>query len=187
MEERITWEDVPLLLDEVRTMARNFLKREWNDEPMQTTALVLTALRRQQRMHQDRLEVTWPTWENRKFFFAAMYRAMQQALIDHSRCRAAKKRAPEREAIRLDQLGFDNLLQTVEEKPEQIIALEEALEELRKKDPEGAELVEHRYYGGLTAEETARAMGMSRATVQRKWSRVRTLLHDEILRRLNET
>lgn len=184
MEDIVTWEDLPFLIAEVRTMARSMLKKEWNDEPLQTTALVLTALRRQRRADQDWGDVTW---ENRKFFFGAVYTAMKRSLIDHGRQRQAQKRTLIRNEVRLDNLLLENISQAVEEAPEQIIALEQALEELRETDPEGAELIEHRYYGGLTEEETARAMGISRSTVRRKWSKVRLLLHDEIIRRLNET
>lgn len=180
MEELITWDDLGPFMAEVRAMAGALLRREWQAESLQTTALVLTALRRLRGADQDWSEVTW---QNRHYFFGAMYTAMRRALIDHGRRRMAQKRAVS--VVRLEDLQLHDLPRTVEEAPEQVVALVEAIEQLEKEQPEWAEVVEHRYFGGLTIEDTARALGVSEATVKRRWDRARVFLHDEILRRLN--
>ena len=96
MEDIITWEDLPFFIEEVRTRARSMLRKEWKEDPIHTTAHVLTALRRQRRTDQDWCDVTW---EDRKYFFGAMYKAMERALIDHSRRREAQKRAPIKKGV----------------------------------------------------------------------------------------
>ena len=181
MEELITWDDLEPFMAEVRAMARDLLRREWQAESLQITALVQTALRRQRGAEQDWSEVTW---QNRHYFFGAMYTAMKRALIDHGRKRMAKKRT-DISVVRVEDVQLHNLPRTVEEAPEQAIALGEALEQLAKEQPELAQVVEHRYLGGLTIEETARVLGVNVNTVKRRWNRARVLLHDEILRRLN--
>lgn len=182
MEEIITWEDLTPFMAEVRAMAHDLLQREWHAESLQTTGLVLTALRRQKGMHQDWSEVTW---QNRRYFFGAMYQAMGRALKDHGRKRMAKKRV-DMPIIQLEDLQLENLYQAVEETPERVVALVEALEDLQELHPEWSEMIEHRFYGGLTTGETARIMEMSESTVKRTWRRARALLYDEVLRRLKE-
>jgi len=181
MEELITWDDLEPLTAEVRAMARDLLRREWHAESLQTTALVLTALRRQRGAEQDWNEVTW---QNRHYFFGAMYTAMKRALIDHGRKRMAKKRA-DLSVVRLEDLQLHDLPHTVEEAPEQVVALVETLEQLKEEHPEWAAVVEHRYFGGLTSQDTARVLGVSKAKVDRMWGRARVFLYGEILRRLN--
>lgn len=180
MEALITWDELEPFMAEVRVMARDLLRQEWQAESLQTTALVLTALRRLRRADQDWSEVTW---QNRHYFFGAVYTAMGWALIDHGRRRMAKKRAVS--VVRLEDLQLHDLPRTVEEAPEQVVALVETLEQLKEEQPEWAEVVEHRYFGGLTSTDTARALGVSKATVDRRWGKARVFLHVEILRRLN--
>jgi RNA polymerase sigma factor (TIGR02999 family) len=180
MEETLSWDEVPRFMEEVRWMARDLLRRERHAESLQTTALVLTALRRQKRADQDWSEVTW---QNRQHFFAAVYRAMGRALIDHARKRIVQERATG-PVVRLEALQLAALPQAVEEEPEQVVALGEALEQLKKEQPEWAEVIEHRYYGGLTIEDTAHAMGKSEATVKRWRTSAWVWLYEEIRRRL---
>src|SRR5215510_14247250 len=92
MEDRLRWDDVVLLLDDVKAMARGVLRRE-RDASLQTTALVLSALRRQRYADQDWSQVTWP---NRQYFFGALYRAMDRVLLDHARSRARRREVPVR-------------------------------------------------------------------------------------------
>ena len=113
-----------------------------------------------------------------------MYTAMRRALIDHGRTRMAKKRA-DLSVVRVEDLQLHDLPRTVEEAPEQVVALVEALEQLKEEQPEWAAVVEHRYFGGLTSQDTARVLGVSKATVDRMWGRARVFLYDEILQRLN--
>jgi RNA polymerase sigma factor (TIGR02999 family) len=184
MEEAITWDHVHALMDELRAMARALLALEGNAQSLQPTALILTALWRQKPSGVDWNEVTWP---NRTYFFGAMYRAMWQALIDHARKRMGKKYA---RPVQVEQLHLENLVQTADEHPEQILALKLALKGLRAKQPEWAELVEHRYISGYTVKETARVIGISERTIRRRWEkeweRVRLVVYKEVLRILNE-
>jgi RNA polymerase sigma-70 factor (ECF subfamily) len=181
MDERLSWDDVTSLMEEVKAMARGLLRQEHRVESFQTTALVLTALRRQRHPDQDWQTVTW---QNRSYFFGAMYQAMRRALLDHGRKLAAHKRRAEI-LVRPEDLQLLNLPQTLEETPEQVVALCEALEWLLQREPQWVTALEHRFYGGLTLEETARVMGVSSKTIQRWWQRTQLVLAREILLSLN--
>jgi RNA polymerase sigma factor (sigma-70 family) len=113
-----------------------------------------------------------------------MYQAMRRALLDHGRKRAARKRRAEI-LVQPEDLHLLNLPQTLEETPEQVVALCEALEWLAQHEPQWVAALEHRFYGGLTLEETAHVMGVSSKTIQRWWQRAQLVLAREILRRLN--
>jgi len=191
MEQAITWNDVHSLMGEVRAIARRLLRFEAHAQSLLVTALVLTGLRRQKLADQNWCDVTW---EHRERFFAAMYRAMERALKDHGRRRAAKKRQAQA-WIALEELAPNDLLRMADfqpheverafdERPEVIAALTDALALLESKHPEWARVAQHRYYGGLTVEQTARMMGVAERTVRRHWEKARILLHDEILRSL---
>src|SRR5262245_53456970 len=118
MEESITWEDLPQFMADVRAMARHLLAAEDKAASLHTTALVQTALRRQRLAGQPWTQVTW---KNRHYLFGALYKAMDRALKDHGRRRAAAKRAAVT-VVRLDDLQLHNLPQIIEERPEQMIA-----------------------------------------------------------------
>ena len=177
MEDRLSWDDVVLLLDEVKTMARGMLHRE-RDMSLQTTALVLSALRRQRYAGQDWNQVTWP---NRQYFFGALYRAMTRVVLDHARSRARRRDIP----VRPEDLQLLDLQQTLEQEPAQVIAVLEALAELKQAQPQWAEALEHRFYGGLTLEETARMMDVDERTIRRWWDRARPMLAQRILQLMN--
>jgi DNA-directed RNA polymerase specialized sigma24 family protein len=177
MEDRLSWDEVSLLLDEVKAMARGLLRHE-HQGSLQTTALVLTALRRQRRADQDWQQVTWPT---RQYFFGAMYRAMARALRDHARIRARRREVP----VRPEDLQFDDLRQTLDREPMQVVALLDALAELQQTHPQWVEALEHRFYGGLTLEETARMMAVDERTIRRWWTRARLILAQRILAQMN--
>jgi RNA polymerase sigma factor (TIGR02999 family) len=178
MEDRLSWDHIYLLLDEVKAMARGMLRRE-RKASLQTTALVLSALRRQRYADQDWSQVTWP---NRQYFFAAMYRAMERVLLDHARRRARRREFP----VRPEDLQFDDLYQTLTREPALVVALLDALAELRQTQPQWAEAIEHRYYGGLTLEETACMMAVDERTIRRWWDRARLVLAQRIIQRMNE-
>lgn len=182
MEERITWEDVYPLMDEVKAMARGLLRRESHAESIQTTGLVLSALRRLRPADQDWSQVTWP---NRRYFFGATYRAIRRALIDHARSRATDKRGQEL-LVPPEDLELYELKCTLESTPTQVVALVEALEWLRQEEPRWAEMIEHRFYGGLTLEETARMMDVSERAIRRWWDRAQPLLRQKIVSLLKE-
>jgi DNA-directed RNA polymerase specialized sigma24 family protein len=141
---------------------------------------VLTALRRQVPAGTPFQEVTW---KDRSYFLGATYQAMQRALIDHARRRNAQRKV---RLVQVEDLRLHDLAATAQEHPEWIEALALALERLRARHPELAELVEHRYFAGYTIDQTARVMGKGERTVRRWWDQARALLHDEVLRILNE-
>jgi RNA polymerase sigma factor (TIGR02999 family) len=168
-------------MDEVRAMSHGLLQRERHVASLQTTALVLTALRRQRRTDQEWDNVTW---QSRQYFFGAVYQAMRRALIDHGRRRATLKRQAELPVEPAD-LELLDLKRTMEREPAQIVALAEALAWLQQEAPQLAEIVEHRFYGGLTLDETAQMLEVDERTVRRRWQRARLLLYDRILQILN--
>ena len=177
MQDSLCWDDVVLLLDEIKAMARGVLRRE-RAASLQTTELVLSALRRQRYADQDWDQVSWP---NRQYFFGALYRAMERVVLDHARSRARRREIP----VRPEDLQFDDLHQALDREPAQVVALLEALAELRQTQPQWVEAIEHRYYGGLTLEETARMMAVDERTIRRWWERARLVLAQRILQRMN--
>jgi RNA polymerase sigma factor (TIGR02999 family) len=177
MTDSLSWDDIGLLLDEVKVMARGLLRHE-RQGSLQTTALVVSALRRQRLADQD-----WGcvTWANRQYFFAALYRAMHRVLLDHARVRARRREFP----VRPEELHIDDLHQALTREPAQVVALLDALAELRQAQPQWVEAIEHRYYGGLTLEETARMMDVDERTIRRWWDRARLVLAQGILAQMN--
>jgi RNA polymerase sigma factor (sigma-70 family) len=205
MEDPIRWEDLYPFMDEVKAMARALLRREHHAEALQTTALVLTAMRRQRLAEQDWSSVTWP---NRRYFFGALYRAMERALVDHARARIRRREIPFRPEdpedlyrsvlqpvhalhrepgphVRPEDLYLPDLQQAMEREPAQVVALTEALAEMRQVQPQWVEAIEHRFYGGLTLEETARMMGVDERTIRRWWDRARLGLAQRIVELMN--
>jgi RNA polymerase sigma factor (TIGR02999 family) len=178
MEDPIRWEDLYPFMDEVKAMARALLRREHHAEALQTTALVLTAMRRQRLAEQGWSSVTWP---NRRYFFGALYRAMERALIDHARARIRGRKNP----VRPEDLYHHDPKQAMERDPAQVVALAEALAEMRQVQPQWVEIIEHRFYGGLTLEETARMMGVNERTIRRRWDGARLVLAQRIVELMN--
>ena len=107
---------------------------------------------------------------------------MRRTLLDHAERRRADKRIPPGQQVQVDQIHLENLARTADEHPEQIEALLEALENLRARHPQWAEIIEHRFYSGYTVEETARIMDIAEVTVRRWWKQARLLLLDELHR-----
>jgi RNA polymerase sigma factor (TIGR02999 family) len=177
MEDRLSWDELYPLMDEVKAMARGLLRRE-RQASLQTTALVLTALRRQRLSDQDWSTVTWA---DRQYFFRALYRAMERALIDHARARSRRREIP----VRPEDLQLDDLHQTMDWEPAQVLALLDALAELKQQQPQWVEAIEHRFYGGLTLEETARMMEVDERTIRRWWDRARSVLAQRIVDLMN--
>ena len=209
----VTTNDLHKFMDELRSMAVNLLRRQWNTPSIQASDLVQSAFRRQGFKNQHLNELTW---NNRKHFFGAMFIAMKRALYDYNQKKNAIKRqmpddfieehrlhneSPENialidedlnkrqrwQVIQISDLELNDLKRTLEHAPEQVSALIEALEELETKDPEGAAVVQYRIFGGLTLADTATMMDISIKTVQRKWNRVWTWLHRRVLDKINAT
>ena len=161
---------VPLVYDELRKVARAHLRRFGPNQSIDTTGLVHEAYLRLRKDRPDR-------WQNRAHFCAIAAHAMRQILIERARARGAQKRGGARPRVTLhdDVAGENGPLSTVD-----LLALDEALGRLAALDPEQARLVELRFFGGLTIEETADAMGLSPATVKRHWTVARAWLAREL-------
>jgi RNA polymerase sigma factor (TIGR02999 family) len=159
---------MPIVYDELRRLAAGYLKGERRDHTLQPTALVHEAYLRLVR--QDRVE-----WQNRAHFFGIAARMMRRVLVDHARRRQAGKR---------DAGGFRLTVQVgdaleVSRDPE-LLELDEALVRLERLDVDQARVVELRFFGGLTVEETATVLGISTATVKREWRTARAFLRQEM-------
>ena len=164
--------DLQNLLGELRILARRLLATESRADSFTPTLLAMTALRRVKLKEQDWEDVRW---ENRAHFFAALSKAMRNALIDHARRRKAKGR----EAILYfppDESFFNNLAAEAEEKPDRIILLEEALARIEAQDKRLAEVVSQFYYAGYSISDMARFVGVSEKTVDRELKKARTIL-----------
>ena len=160
----------PLVYDEIRRMAHRLMKRERNGHTLNTTALVNEAYVRLI----DEREVHWA---NRSHFFAFLGRVMRHVLIDYARRRLYLKHAGEGRKVPLEEA---TLMTT--ERAKELVALDDALAQLREIDPRKAEVVELRYFGGLDLEETANALGVSTMTVRRDWRAAKAWLYREVSR-----
>lgn len=159
---------LPVVYQELRRLAASYLRRERPGQTLQPTALVNEAYL---RLLKDRPE----RWQNRAHFCAIAAHSMRQILIERARARHAQKRGGERARVTLDE-G----LVGAEDRSIDLLALDEALERLSAMDPDQARLIELRFFGGLTVEETAEVMGISPATVKRHWTIARAWLAREL-------
>ena len=119
------------------------------------------------------------SWRDRGQFFAVAARVMRRILVDHARARGAEKRGGKARVIELDQLGQV----AFGERTRELLALDACLEDLGRLDPDKARLVELRFFAGLSLEETAEALGVSRATVVRQWRLTKGWLHRQLATR----
>jgi RNA polymerase sigma factor (TIGR02999 family) len=159
---------LPLVYADLRRIAARQLKAERRDHTLSATAVVHEAYMRLVGQRQVRLE-------DRAQFFAAAAAQMRRILVDHARRRAAAKRGGPQVRITLDEE-----LAAGAERDLDLLALDHALEELGVLDPRVARIVEMRYFGGLSIEETAAATGVSRRTVIREWALARGWLHKRL-------
>ncbi|HYG10436.1 MAG TPA: sigma-70 family RNA polymerase sigma factor [Pyrinomonadaceae bacterium] len=148
---------MPLVYDELRRLARNHLRRERADHTLQPTALVNEVYLR--LIDQQRV-----SWHNRAQFFGMAAQLMRHVLVDHARSRAAAKRGG-----LVHKLSLDEASMTPEEVAAELVALDEALVRLAAIDERKSRIVEMRFFGGLSVEETAEALGISDKTVMRDW------------------
>ena len=158
-----------LVYDALRKMARSHLRRERADHTLQPTALVHEAYLR--LIDQTRVE-----WQNRAQFLGIASQMMRRILVDHARAKHAQRRG-----AGVPDVTFDDALEAVIG-DESLIRIHEALEGLAKVDPQGARIVELRYFGGLTIEETAEVLNTSPSTVKREWTVARSWLFRELTR-----
>lgn len=159
---------IPVVYAELRTQARRAMRRETPGHTLQTTALVHEAFLR--LVDQRRI-----AWRNRAQFFGVAAQLMRRILVDSLRARRATKRGGGAHRLTLGDADV-----AVETPGDEVLALHEALERLAALDPAQARLVELRYFGGLTIEETAEVLDVSAATVKREWAVARAWLRREL-------
>ncbi len=161
---------VVLLYSELRNLASSYLRRERGDHTLQTTALVHEAYLRLA----DQREVRW---KNKEQFMGVAAQLMRRILVDYSRGHDAQKRGKGFEKVFLEEAaGFSK------GKASDVIALDEALTRLAEFDPQQARLVEVRFFGGLSIDEAAGVLGVSRTTVKRNWNLAKAWLARELRR-----
>jgi RNA polymerase sigma-70 factor, ECF subfamily len=160
---------VPIVEADLRRMARRQLARERPGHTLQTTALVNEAYLR--LIDQKRVR-----WQNRAHFFAIAAQAMRRILIGMARARCAEKRGGPAQPVSLDLAAEVSVDRAAE-----LVALDDALHALAALDPRRARVVELRYFGGLSVEETAEALTVSPETVMRDWKRARAWLAAELM------
>ena len=159
---------IPLVSAELRRLARNYMARENPGHTLQTSALINEAYIRLV----DQQNVSW---QNRNHFFAVAAQVMRHILIDHARRRCYAKRGGGARKVSLDDADA-----MTDRRAEELVALDEALNELAALDPRKSRIIELRFFGGLTIGETADALGISPITVTREWRTVRAWLRREI-------
>ena len=160
---------MPLVYSELRRLAGNYLRRERGEHTLQPTALVNEA-------YLKLVDQRNPKWQNRAHFFGIAAQLMRRILVDHARQHQAAKRGGA-EQQRISLTGAEVLVKQPEV---DLLALNEALEELAKMDPQQSRIVELKFFGGLSIEEIAEVMGIGHATVERDWKMARAWLRRQL-------
>jgi RNA polymerase sigma factor (TIGR02999 family) len=159
---------MPLIYGRLRRIAGSRFKSEKRRHTLQPTELV----------HELYLRMVKPgsgPWTNREHFFAIAARAVRQILVEHARARRAQKRGG-----LLEEVDFEKALTYAPEKPEEVLALDGALAELERLEPRQGRVVELRFFGGLSIEETASVLGVSPGTVKADWNLAKAWLRREL-------
>jgi RNA polymerase sigma factor (TIGR02999 family) len=159
---------MPIVYEELRKLAHGYLSRERPDHTLQPTALINEAYLR--LLKQD-----FPEWQSRKHFYGVAAQLMRQILVDYARARATNKRGS-----RAQKLPLDEALMFSDEKAAELVALGEALVALEKFDERKVRIIELRYFGGLSLEETADALGVSVTTISQETRLARAWLRREM-------
>lgn len=160
----------PFVYDELRRLANAYLRRERPGHTLQSTALVHEAYLRLVGQREIR-------WQNRAHFFGIAAQVIRHILVDHARGRISAKRGGG--AVNL---SLDEGLAVPNKQDLDVVALDDALQGLAKIDPQQSRIVELRFFGGLSIEETAEVVGVSTATVKRDWSVAKAWLYREVSR-----
>jgi RNA polymerase sigma factor (TIGR02999 family) len=167
-EAKATDELLPLVYEELRILAAQKLSHEPPGQTLQATALV----------HEAYLRLVGSegqNWQNRRHFFAAAAEAMRRILVENARRKGCPKHGGERKRVE-----FQKVCLAVEASPEGLIALDEALSQLARKDGEAARLIELTCFGGLTLEQAAEVLGVSSRTAYRHWAFARAWLYEAL-------
>jgi len=159
---------MPLVYEELRQLARQYLQRERPDHTLQATGLVHEAYLRL-------VDQSTTTWQNRAHFFGVAAQVMRRILVDYARSHRAEKRGGG-----WDKLVFDEALAPSAERSIDLVALDDALKDLLAFDPRQSQIVELRFFGGLTNEEIGEILDVSPRTVKREWRMAKAWLRREI-------
>jgi RNA polymerase sigma-70 factor (ECF subfamily) len=160
---------IPLVYAELHRVAQNYLRRERRGHTLQSSALVHEAFL---RLVDQRV-----AWRNRAHFFGIAAQLMRRILVDYARSRGNEKHGGDQLHLELD-----DALDAAAERDADLVALDDALTDLAAIDPQQSRVIELRYFGGLTIEETAEALGLSDTTVEREWRLARAWLRRELSR-----
>jgi RNA polymerase sigma-70 factor, ECF subfamily len=157
----------PLIYAELHRIAKSYMRREREGHTLQTTALVNEAYVRL---------IDWKNvkWENRAYFFGASAQLMRRILVDLAR------RRPQSKEGKMRQISLDEAFAVTTKKSEELVALDEALNKLAAWDERKAQIVEMKFFGGLSVEETAQVLKISGVTVMREWARAKAWLYREL-------
>ena len=159
---------IPLVQPELHRLAHYYMSRERAGHTLQTTALLNEA-------YLQLTDKTQPQWQNRTHFMAVAAQLMRRIMVDHARARHALKRGAGAIRVTLDETAL-----VTEERAEELLALDEALEKLAEFDRRRCEIVEMRYFGGLTIEEIAEVLKVHPNTVMRDWKAAKAWLYAEL-------
>ena len=159
---------MPIVYDELRRQAARYLRREQAGHTLQTTALIHEAYVR--LVDQRNMQ-----WQNRAHFFGIAAQMMRRILVDHARSKKRAKRGGSEIRVSLGDVEVAAKDQELD-----VVALDEALERLARIDEQQSRVVELRFFSGLSVEETAEVMGISKSTVKRDWSMAKAWLHREL-------
>lgn len=159
---------MPIVYEELRLIARRYMRKERQNHTLQTSALINEAYLRL-------IEQKNVRWQNRAQFFALSSQMMRRILVDYARTRGYAKRGGD--AI---QVTFDELVFAGDKQAADLLALDDALNELAELDERQSKIIEMRFFGGLSIEETASALNISPATVKREWSSAKAFLYKTI-------
>lgn len=158
---------IPLVYAELHRVAQNYLRRERRGHTLQSSALVHEAFL---RLVDQRV-----AWRNRAHFFGIAAQLMRRILVDYARSRSNEKHGGDQLHLELD-----DALDAAAERDADLVSLDDALTDLAAIDPQQSRVIELRYFGGLTIEETAEALGVSDTTVEREWRLARAWLRREL-------
>ncbi|QQS32751.1 MAG: sigma-70 family RNA polymerase sigma factor [Acidobacteriota bacterium] len=161
---------LPLIYNELKRIAAGYLRNERSGHTLQPTALVNEA-------YLKMIDITQVSWQNKAHFIGVAANQMRRILVDHARRHNAEKRGGEFHILTLNEE-----IDKADEEAAELVELDDALNELAKMDPVKAQIVELRYFGGLTMEEAAEVLGVSVITVKRHWKMTKAWLYGRLVK-----
>ena len=162
---------IPVVYDELRRLAGSYMRRERVDHTLQATALVHEA-------YLKLVEQRSVNWQSRAHFFGVAAQLMRRILIDHARGHSRQKRGGEQKKVSLDEAFVFS-----ERQADELLAVDDSLNRLAEIDPRQARVVELRFFGGLSVEETGEVLGVSPKTIKRDWSVAKAWLYADLKER----